>query len=413
MKSMKRRFAIGLMASLMAVAGIAFASTTASAHGERAQESFIRMETVGFWDTHFSQTTVNQGQDITLTGTMKILETWPINLSNGNPTVCYVTVVEPGAQFVLKDRIINGVETPQSFYCHKGGTYTYTMTLAGRSAGNWHVHPAIAVQQAGTIIGPGTWIQVNDAGGFSYPLKLLNGGSSIDLESYGTWLIVGFSVLTFVLGLAWMIYWTWSKPTITRLAVSNQLPLNQDGGDAVGLITRQDHRASAIITGITVVLVGAGFLFQQFAYPGKIPQQTDWLTPPELAQPAPTATATLTNAVWDPAKSTMTLTAQVTNTGSSPVTLTAFRTAYLTFVNPTARLPESGENQMTVDPGGTVAPSQTATFTLTVPGNVLLTEELVPVGKAEMVVGGVLELTDAVGTRNMATVLAQMTPTST
>ncbi len=102
----------------------------------------------------------------------------------------------------------------------------------------------------------------------------------------------------------------------------------------------------------------------------------------------------------------MTLTAQVNNAGASPVTVTAFRTAYLTFVNPTARAPESGEYQMTVDPTSTVAPAQTTTFTLTLPGSVLLTEEIVPVGKAEMVVAGVVELNDAVGTRNMATVLS-------
>jgi len=410
---MKRRFALSLLGSAMALAGIAFGSTTASAHGERAQESFIRMETVGFWDTQFSKTTVQQGEDITLTGTIKILETWPNNLSNGNPSVCYFTVVEPGAQFVLKDRVINGLQAPQSVFCHKGGTYQYSMTLAGRAAGSWHVHPAVAVEQSGTIIGPGTWITVNQAAsGFSYPITLLN-GQKIDLESYGTPLVVGFSLLTFVLGMWWMIHWTWSRPTITRLAVTNQLPLNQDGGDAVGLVTRRDHRISATIAGVTVVLVGAGFLWQAFAFPGKIPQQSDWVTPPALAQPASTATATLTNAIWDPAKQIMTLTAEVKNTGTTPVTLTAFRTAYLTFVSPTARQPESGEYQMTVSPAGTVDAGQTSTFTIQLPGSVLQQEELVSVGKAQMAVAGIIELNDAAGTRNMATVQSSLNPTAT
>src|SRR5215467_10942979 len=304
---MKRRFALSLLGTLVALVAVAIGSTTASAHGERAQESFIRMESVAFWDVKFSSTNIKQGEDLTLTGTAKLLETWPNNLSGGNPNVCYFTVVEPGAQFVLKDRVINGAQAPQSIFCHKGGTYEFSMTLTGRSPGNWHVHPAVAVEQAGTIIGPGTWVQVNEAaGGFSYPIKLLN-GQTVDLESYGQWLVVGFSLLTFVLGLAWMIVWTWTRPTITRLAVTNQLPLNQDGGDAVGLITRQDHRNTAIIAGATVVLVGAGFLWQAFAFPGKIPQQSDWITPPTLTQPASTATATLTNAIWDPAKQIMTL----------------------------------------------------------------------------------------------------------
>src|SRR5438034_370275 len=213
---MNARLALRLIGPLVAVAAIVSSPVPASAHGERAQESFIRMETVGFWDTHFSSTTVRQSEELTLSETIKLLETWPINLSNGNPSVCYLTVVQPRAQFVLKDRVVNGLETPQSMFCKKGGVYEYSMTIAGRGVGTWHVHPAIAVEQSGTIIGPGQWITVNAAaGGFSYPVKLLN-GQTVDLESYGTPLILVFSLLTFVLGMAWMIYWTWSKPTITR-----------------------------------------------------------------------------------------------------------------------------------------------------------------------------------------------------
>lgn len=410
---MKRRFALSLLGSVVAVVAVAIGTTTASAHGERAQESFIRMESVAFWDVKFSTNTVKQGEDLTITGTAKLLETWPSNLSGGNPSVCYFTVVEPGAQFVLKDRVINGAQAPQSVFCHKGGTYDFSMTLTGRSPGSWHVHPAVAVREAGTIIGPGTWVTVNEAaGGFSYPIKLLN-GQTVDLESYGQWLIVGFSVATFVLGLAWMIMWTWTRPTITRLAVTNQLPLNQDGGDAVGLITRQDHRNTAIIAGATVVLVGAGFLISAFAFPGRIPQQTDWITPPTSEQPASIGEASLTGAVWDPSSQSLTMTAQIKNTGKSQLTLTAFRTSYLTFVNTTARSPESGEYQMTATPAGTIDPGQTQTVQIKLPGSVFQQEELLPIGKAQMEVAGVLELTDALGTRNMDTVLTSLTPTST
>ena len=409
---MKRRFALSLLGSLVALVAVALGTAPVSAHGERAQESFIRMESVGFWDIKLSTTTVKQGEDLNLTGTAKILETWPSNLSGGNPNICYLTVVEPGAQFVLKDRVINGVQTPQSFYCQKGGTYDFSMTLTGRSPGSWHVHPAIAVKEAGTIIGPGTWVTVNDAGGFSYPIKLLN-GSTVDLESVGQWPIVIFSLATFVLGLAWMILWTWSRPTITRLAVTNQLPLNQDGGDAVGLITKQDHRNTAIIAGITIVLVGGAFLISALVYQGRIPQQTDWVTPPQAEQAPTVAKAVLTNATWDPAKKIVTMTAEITNTGTSPVTLTAFRTSYLTFVNPAARSPESGEYQMTAEPAAAVGPGQTSTVTITLPGSVLQTEEILPIGKAQMEMAGVLELNDASGTRNMDTVLTSLNPLAT
>jgi hypothetical protein len=158
--------------------------------------------------------------------------------------------------------------------------------------------------------------------------------------------------------------------------------------------------------------VVAGFAYAALSYPGVIPQQTDWVTPPQLTQPPSIATAQLTDAKWDPKAQLLTMTARVKNTSDSPVTLTAFRTAYLTFVNTNARLPDSGENQMTVEPSSTVGPGQTSTFTMKLPGPVLLTEELVPVGKPQMEVTGILELNNT-SVRNMATVQSSLTPTST
>jgi methane/ammonia monooxygenase subunit B len=410
-----RRVVSVLGAAFAAMAMAALGVTSASAHGERAQEGFVRMEAVSWWDVQFSQSSVKQGDSMTITGMAKILETWPANMSGGNPSVCYLTVVEPGSRFVLVDRTVNGAEAPQSFFCHKGGVYNFSETLRARDSGSWHVHPALAVEQSGTLIGPGQWINVADApGGFTYPLKLLN-GTTIDLETYGTWLIVGFSLITLVLGMWWMIYWTVPKRTVTRLAVANHLPLNQDGGEAVGLITRRDHRHMAVITGITVVLVGAGFLFQAVAYPGGIPQQTDWFTPPSLPAVAQIANAVATDATYDPGSHKLTLTNKVTNLSNNPVTVAAFRTAYLAFVNPEAGASESGDyiHQMTVSPSGTIGPGQTTEVTLTIPGTVLEQEQMLPIGKAQLQVAGVVELDDSSGTRNFSTVETALNPTRT
>src|SRR5438094_175440 len=136
-----RRILLALWASMATVGLLMGSATPASAHGERAQDAFARMNTIGWWDVTFSRGSVQQGGQLTITGTAKVLESWPINLSNGNPSVCYLTVVEPGAQFALRNRVINGVQVPQSFFCHKGGLYNFRLTLAGRSPGSWHVHP--------------------------------------------------------------------------------------------------------------------------------------------------------------------------------------------------------------------------------------------------------------------------------
>jgi Monooxygenase subunit B protein len=123
---MRRKTLVSILGSMAAALGlVALGTTSASAHGERAQEGFVRMEAVSWWDVKFSEQTLNQGDTMTITGTAKILETWPINMSGGNPEVCYFTIVEPGSRFVLIDRTINGVATPQSNFCHKGGVYNF------------------------------------------------------------------------------------------------------------------------------------------------------------------------------------------------------------------------------------------------------------------------------------------------
>ncbi len=413
---MKRRLVSVLGAGFAAMVMAGLGTTSASAHGERAQEGYVRMEALSWWDVQFSQSSVKQGDTMKITGTAKILETWPSNLSGGNPQVCYFTVVEPGARFVMIDRTINGAETPQSFFCHKGGIYDFAMTLRARDPGQWHVHPAVAVEQAGTLIGPGQWVNVAEApGGFQFPVQILN-GPTIDLESYGQWLIVGFSLLTFVLGMWWMIYWTGPKRTITRLRVANELQLNQDGGEAVGLITRRDHRHMAIITLITVVILGAGFLFQALAFPGKIPQQSDWYTPPSLPAVQQIASAVANDAVYDPGSHLMTIQTQVTNLSKNPIQVAAFRTAYLAFVNPAVGIAETGDyiHQLSLSPSdGMVGPGQTANITLQIPGTYLEQEQILPIGRSQLQVAGVIELQDSSGTRNFSTVEAALNPTRT
>jgi methane/ammonia monooxygenase subunit B len=326
-------------------------------------------------------------------------------------------VIEPGARFVLVDRKINGMEAPQSFFCQKGDVYNFNMTLRARDPGNWHVHPAIAVKESGSLIGPGQYIDISSSpSGFSFPITLLN-GKNIDVESYGTWLVLGFSAVTLVLGMWWLLFWTMPggrKRTITRLRVANELPLNQDGGPAVGIITKGDHRTCQLITGITVALVVVGFTWASVHYSGNIPLQVDWVTPPAAPAQAQLTSANASNAIYDPSADTLKVVASVTNTSKSPVTVNAFRTGNLTFLNPLNGLPHGDyEYQMKVSPDGTIAPGATQEVTLTIPGNVLKQQELLPLGQAQYVVAGVLELADSNGNRNFDTIQTSLNPTST
>jgi len=408
---------MGLAALLGAAAMTGLRVTSVAAHGEIAQEGFVRMEALSWWDVKFSTANLSQNDNVIVSGTAKILETWPSNMSEGNPKICYFTIIEPGARFVLVDRKINGLETPQSFFCSKGSVYNFAMTLRARDPGNWHVHPALAVKESGTLIGPGQYINISSSpSGFSFPITLLN-GKSIDIEGYGTWLVLGFSAATLVLGMWWMCFWTvpgGRKRTINRLRVSNELPLNQDGGYAVGLITRADHRQLELITGLALVLTVGGFIWASVHYSGNIPLQHDWVTPPPAPAQAQLATANASNSIYDPAADTLKIVGSVTNTSKSPVTVTAFRTGNLTFLNPLAKLPHGDyEYQMQVSPSGTIEPGSTADITLTIPGSVLRQQELLPLGQAQYVVAGVIELTDSNGNRNFDTIQTSLNPTST
>jgi methane/ammonia monooxygenase subunit B len=415
---MRRRILMALVVLLGAAAMTGLRTHSVSAHGEVAQEGFVRMEGVGWWDVKWSKADLTQNENMVLSGTAKILETWPSNMSNGAPQICYFTVVEPGARFVLVDRKINGMPAPQSFFCSKGSVYNFSMTLRARDPGNWHVHPALAVKESGTLIGPGKYINISSSpSGFSFPLTLLD-GTHIDLESYSTWLVFGFSAITLVLGMWWMLYWTVPggiKRTICRLRVANELPLNQDGGPAVGIITRQDHRMMGIITGVTVIITGAGFLWASVHYAGNIPLQVDWVQPPTAQAPPTIANAGLTDAVYNPSTDTLTLDGTVKNTSTSPLTLNAFRTGNIAFYNPLVHLPQ-GDYEYEISSGstiGTIAPGATQKISVLIPWAVMRQWELLPLGQAEYIMAGVLEFQNGSGTRNFDTVETSLNPTST
>ena len=74
---MRRRYRRILWATLIAGAMLVGSAPAAFAHGERAQEAFLRMRTVAWIDTTYSRTTVRQGETFTITGTAKILDAWP------------------------------------------------------------------------------------------------------------------------------------------------------------------------------------------------------------------------------------------------------------------------------------------------------------------------------------------------
>ncbi len=125
------RFPAVLSAALLLL--MASYAPRAFAHGEAADEPFLKDLTVAFYDVHISPTTIKVGEPVTITGTVKILETWPYTLDP--PQTAYITPVVPGPVFALVDREVNGTTTPGSILVDKGGTYHFKMVMRGPRPG--------------------------------------------------------------------------------------------------------------------------------------------------------------------------------------------------------------------------------------------------------------------------------------
>jgi methane/ammonia monooxygenase subunit B len=388
----------------LALVALGATSATAAAHGERAQEGFLRMETVAFSDTTFSTLTVRQGEQLTITGHATILDLWPTSLPE--PKIGYVNVDAPGPVVLMQDRLVNGVETPDSFLLSKGSSYDFTVVLVGRTPGRWHIHPTLAVEGAGTLIGPGEWITVQDGGGFTNSLALMN-GQTVNLENYNLAQLTIWHWLGFALGGAWALYWTVTRRVVTRLAVTTQIPLNSDGHD-FGLITRTDHRVATWFAIGTVVLLALGWTYQQVFFPVKIPQQVIRFEPPALPAEVHFAQAQVHNATYDPATSTLQMDVLATNTGSRPMRLQGFNTASIAFVTDA---PTSGASHpLVVDGPAAIEAGQTQTLRVTLRDPVWAADRLIESNNPRLEVAGQLVFEDGSGARTHATVGSSVIP---
>lgn len=379
------------------------------AHGETAQEGFLRMETATYYDVHFSTTKVGQNERITITGKIKLAENWPTTLRE--PTEGYFNIQASGPNLVLKERYVNGVAAPASIFIEKGETYEFKLVGEGRAVGSWHVHPTLYAKGSGGLIGPGEWVEVTPiAGGFKNQVTLANGTVIPNLDNYGFAWVFWFNVAGLIIGVAWMLWWTTQHRTVHNLAVTLQVPLNDEGQD-IGLITKRDHRACDIMAGATVVLLIAGWLVMQANWPTRIPQQVIRFEVPQLALPASFATADATDSSFDPASNTLIINAQVTNNGTTPANILSFNAANLTFQTDPSAVKDItyGVGQLTAEPA-TIAPGKTETVKLTMTDQIWSRQRLIPIGESRLQISGLLIL-DAGGEQNQIAIKAPVLPT--
>lgn len=382
-----RRTLAGMAGCVIALALFLFVPTgSASAHGELAQEPFLRQDTVAFLDVQFSTDRVEQGEALTITGKFKILETWPRELRQ--PDTAYLSVTVPGPVFVVTHREVGGQVMPMSFHVEKGRVYDFEITIVGRIPGTYHVHPALYIEGVSALLGPGKWVTVSPSPeGFTFPVKLVDGTTIPDLQSYKSWFILGFSGLTFLLGMAWMVYWTVPKPTVTRLAVTNLIP-SADWGSDFGLITRRDVRNVGIIAALAVLLIAAGWVYSAISYPNTIPLQVIRYDAPAEPSPPTLVEVKPLQARYERASQRLTLMTEVTNVSDSPVQLRRLAMANREFVLGTPQ--EEWQLPLEVIPDAIINPGETKELTISIAGHFLEDERLIPIGQPRQAVASTL-----------------------
>lgn len=383
------------------------------AHGEAGDEPFLKDLTAAFYDVKISPTQIQVGQPVTITGSVRILETWPYTLDP--PQTAYMTPVVPGPVFALKDRTINGQPAPGSFFVEKGGIYQFKMVMLGRNPGHWHVHPGIAVQGTGTLIGPGEWVTVAPgAGKFTFPLTLLN-GEVIDLNNYRGGFVWWWSFAGFLIGAVWMFYWTLSKRTVTNLAVTVQLSPNDDAPD-IGLITPRDHMWMNVLAGLTIVMLVVGWTYAAIRYPIRLPQQTDWFAPKSISSGDKIAEVEPQGATFDDGTDTLLMKVAVKNVSSNPITLKQYIMAMTTFVNggPDEQAkagPRDFVGRLEVEPNAPIAPNQTRELTLKMTSPVFAEERLIPMHDPQQFIAGLLKFENTKGGQQLVVARSSVIPT--
>jgi methane/ammonia monooxygenase subunit B len=397
---------IALVLSLVINAGTVFA------HGEAGDEPFLKNMTTAFYDVSISPSEVDIGQPVTVTGKVKILETWPHTLEA--PDIAAIVPVVPGPVFALKDRTINDQAAVGSFFAEKGGIYEFKMTLLGKEPGKWHVHPGIAISGTGTLVGPGDWVTVKNAGKFEFPVTLLN-GQTVELGTYGGQFVWWWSFVGFLLGMAWMVYWTFTKRTVTNLAVTMQLPVNDDAPD-IGLITPRDHMWMNIIAGLTIALLIVGWTYSATSYPVRWPQQTDWITPRHISSGPTMAEVRTSGATYDDATDTLVLKMQVKNVADSAIDVNRVMIGLASFVEGgEAEQAKAGPREfvgpLKVEPEGAIAPGETKDLTLTISSPIFSTARLIPLNDPQQFVATVLDFKNTQGAQQLVTVRSGVVPT--
>jgi methane/ammonia monooxygenase subunit B len=327
-KSIFKLGVLGLYGAAIGAASLAMTLAvdvkTASAHGERSQEPFLRMRSIQWYDMKWQPKVTKVNDIATMTGKFHLAEDWPRAV--GKPGRAFFNVGSPSPVFVRLSTKLNGHPTFISGPLEIGRDYEFEVRLKARIPGRHHMHAMVNVKDAGPIAGPASWMNISGSwDDFTNPITTLT-GKNIDLETFNFSNGIFWHLVWLGLGCFWIGYFV-AKPMFlprSRVLLAH--------GDEL-LTSPMDRKVGMAVAILTCALVWGGYRYTESVHPYTVPIQAgESKVEPLPIAPNPVAIK-ITHANYDVPGRALRITMDVTNNGDSAVSIGEFTTAGVRFVN--------------------------------------------------------------------------------
>ena len=328
MKSIFKLGVLGLYGAAIGAASLALTLgadvKTASAHGERSQEPFLRMRSIQWYDMKWQPKVTKVNDIATMTGKFHLAEDWPRAV--GKPGRAFFNVGSPSPVFVRLSTKLNGHPTFISGPLEIGRDYEFEVKLKARIPGRHHMHAMVNVKDAGPIAGPASWMNISGSwDDFTNPITTLT-GKNIDLETFNFSNGIFWHLVWLGLGCFWIGYFVAKPMFLPRSRVLLAY------GDEL-LTSPTDRKVGLVVAILTCAIVWGGYRYTETVHPYTVPIQAgESKVEPLPIAPNPVAIK-VTHANYDVPGRALRVTMEITNNGDSPVSIGEFTTAGVRFVN--------------------------------------------------------------------------------
>ena len=328
MQSIFKLGVLGLYGAAIGAASLALTLgadvKTASAHGERSQEPFLRMRSIQWYDMKWQPKVTKVNDIATMTGKFHLAEDWPRAV--GKPGRAFFNVGSPSPVFVRLSTKLNGHPTFISGPLEIGRDYEFEVKLKARIPGRHHMHAMVNVKDAGPIAGPASWMNISGSwDDFTNPITTLT-GKNIDLETFNFSNGIFWHLVWLGLGCFWIGYFVAKPMFLPRSRVLLAY------GDEL-LTSPTDRKVGLVVAILTCAIVWGGYRYTETVHPYTVPIQAgESKVEPLPIAPNPVAIK-VTHANYDVPGRALRVTMEITNNGDSPVSIGEFTTAGVRFVN--------------------------------------------------------------------------------